>query len=273
MQVSNVTDVGALLPGGKTINPNLTSDYTFSLREGGSTASIGSGTSVKRKSDTQTRNDNNAFGTVVEVDGVRISNNGSFDMLNGVGTRNIAMENIDYIEVITGIPSVEYGDLNSGIVKIHTRKGATPWNILMSVNPRTQQTSFSKGIELDNEKGVINFSAEWTKATQKLTSPHTSYIRRGFSAGYSNTFQRTLKFDIGITGSIGGMNSQDDPDAYTGEYKKVRDNVFRANTSLVWLLNKSWITNLKLDASVNFNDNYSHEHNIIPMHPSNRKYE
>lgn len=61
-------------------------------------------------------------------------------------------------------------------------------------------------------------------------------------------------------GNIGGMNTKDDPDAYSGEYTKVRDNVFRANTSLAWLLNKSWITNLKFDASVYYNDNNSHSH-------------
>ena len=40
----------------------------------------------------------------------------------------------------------------------------------------------------------------------------------------------------------------------------MRDNVLRANTSLTWLLRKSWITNLKLDASVNYNDNRSQDH-------------
>lgn len=29
---------------------------------------------------------------------------------------------------------------------------------------------------------------------------------------------------------------------------------------MAWLLNKSWITNLKLDASVYYNDNKSHAH-------------
>ena len=56
------------------------------------------------------------------------------------------------------------------------------------------------------------------------------------------------------------MNTKDDPDAYSGEYNKVRDNVFRTNTSLAWLLNKSWITNLKFDASIYYNDNNSHAH-------------
>ena len=51
------------------------------------------------------------------------------------------------LEVITGVPSAEYGDLNSGMVKIHTRKGKTPWNILLSINPRTEQVSFAKGLD------------------------------------------------------------------------------------------------------------------------------
>lgn len=242
LQVSNVSDISALLPGGKTKVPDLTTNNIFSLRDGGSTAG------------------NAAFGTAVEVDGVRIGNNGSFGNMNGVDTRNITVADIESVEVITGVPSAEYGDLNSGMVKIHTRKGKTPWNILLSINPRTEQASFAKGLDLGNNKGVININGEWTKATQKLVSPYSSYTRRGFSAGYSNTFRNVLRFDIGVTGNIGGMNTKDDPDAYSGEYNKVRDNVFRTNTSLAWLLNKSWITNLKFDASIYYNDNNSHAH-------------
>ena len=60
LQISNMTDVTALLPGGKTVNPDLTSEKSFSIREGGSS------------------NGNAAFGTAVEVDGVRLGNNASF---------------------------------------------------------------------------------------------------------------------------------------------------------------------------------------------------
>ena len=185
LQVSNVSDISALLPGGKTKVPDLTANNIFSLRDGGSTAG------------------NAAFGTAVEVDGVRIGNNGSFGNMSGVDTRNITVADIESVEVITGVPSAEYGDLNSGMVKIHTRKGKTPWNILLSINPRTEQVSFAKGLDLGNNKGVININGEWTKATQKLVSPYSSYTRRGFSAGYSNTFRNVLRFDIGVTGNIG----------------------------------------------------------------------
>ena len=242
LQLSNMTDVAALLPGGKTINPDLTSENQFSLREGGSNAG------------------NSAFGTAVEVDGVRLGNNASFGDMGGVDTRSVAVENIESIEVITGVPSAEYGDLSSGMVKINTRKGRTPVNLTFSVNPRTYQTSVSKGIDLQEDNGVLNLSAEWARAVKKLISPYESYTRSGLTLSYSNTFAKVLRFEAGFTGNIGGMDSKDDPDAFTGEYEKERDNVFRGNTSLTWLLNKSWVTNLKLDASVNFNDNLYHYH-------------
>ena len=242
LQVSNVSDISALLPGGKTKVPDLTTNNVFSLRDGGST--VGNAT----------------FGTAVAVDGIRMGNNAFFGNMSGIDTRSIAVTNIESVEVITGVPSAEYGDLNSGMINIRTKKGKTPWEILLAINPRTEQFSFSKGLALGNDKGTVNISGEWTKATRKLSSPYTSYTRRGFSANYNTTFRNIFRFNIGFTGNIGGMNTKDDPDAYTGEYTKVRDNVFRANTSLSWLLNKSWITNLKFDASLHYNDNKSHAH-------------
>ncbi len=242
MQMSNVTDVSALLPGGKTVNPDLTVNNPLSLRDGG----IAYG--------------NAAFGTAVEVNGVRIGNNASFGEPGGISTRNIATENIESVEVMTGVPSAEYGDLNSGMVRINTKKGKTPVSVTFSVNPRTYQTSASKGFDLGKDKGYLNVSAEWARATSKLASPYTSYTRNGFSIMYSNTFAKVLKFEAGATGNIGGMNTKDDPDAYMGTYSKVKDNVLRAHTSMTWLINRSWITNLKMDASVNYNDNLSTEH-------------
>ena len=242
LQISNMTDVASLLPGGKTVNPDLTSENAFSLREGGA------------------KGGNAAFGTAVEVDGVRLGNNASFGEMGGTDTRNVAVENIESIEVITGVPSAEYGDLNSGMVKINTRKGRTPVNVTFSVNPRTYQASASKGIDLQGNNGTLNISAEWARAVKKLISPYESYDRTGFSASYSNSFANSLRLEAGFAGNIGGMDTKDDPDAFTGEYRKERDNVFRGNTSLTWMLNRPWITSLKAEASVNFNDNLSRYH-------------
>ena len=242
LQMSNMSDIAALLPGGKTVNPDLTANNILSLRDGGQ--SIG----------------NAAFGTAVEIDGVRFGNNASLNEPSGVGTRSVAVENIESIEVVTGVPSAEYGDLSSGLIKINTKKGRTPVNITLSVNPRTWQISASKGIDLKRENGVLNVSCEWARAVKKLTSPYESYTRGNLGLTYSNTFRKVLRLEAGINGNIGGMNSKDDPDAYKGEYQKSRENVLMANAKLTWLLNKPWITNLQADASVNFVDNLSLYH-------------
>lgn len=238
LQMVNASDIASLLPGGKTVNPDLTAaDTPFSLRGGGSDAG------------------NASFGTAVEVDGVRLSTNASLDAMSGVSTRNIASTNIEEVEVITGVPSAEYGDLTSGMVRISTRKGKTPYTVVLSTNPRTKQISASKGFDLGASHGVLNSNVEYTRATKNPTSPYTSYSRTGVSLNYQNTFAEVLRFNFGATANIGGMNTDEDPDAMAGQWEKARDNALRANTSLKWQLNRTWITNVDFEASVSYADN------------------
>lgn len=240
LQMNSMGGIAALLPGGKTLNPDLTTDNTFSLRSGGSTAG------------------NAAFSTGVEINGVRMGDNASFGGLAGIGTRSLSVENIESVEVITGVPSAEYGDLGSGLVKVNTKKGRSPLNIVLSANPRTYEVSVSKGFELG--KGVVNIGAEWARATRKLTSPYTSYTRRGFTLDYTRTFGRQLRLEAGMSGNIGGMNSSSDPDAFSNEFTKERDNLLTPHFKLVWLLNRSWVTNVSLEGSVYYHDKRSHFH-------------
>lgn len=242
LQMSGMSDMTSLLPGGKTINPDLTQDNTISLRDGGTSAG------------------NAAFGTAVEVDGVRIENNASVKELSGASTRSVAVENIESIEVITGVPSAEYGDLNSGMVKVHTKRGRSPLNISFSANPRTLQASLSKGIDFSRHSGVLNISGEWVRATTKLVSPYTAYNRYNAGATYSDTYKNVFHYEVGVSANIGGMDAKDDPDANNGNTSKARDNAFRAHANLNWMLNRSWITNLKFDASLAFVDNLERSH-------------
>ncbi len=242
LQMSSMGGISALLPGGKTINPDLTTDNAFSLRSGGSAAG------------------NAAFGTAVEINGVRMGDNADFGGLAGVGTRSLSVENIESVEVITGVPSAEYGDLGSGMVKVSTRKGRTPLNIVLSANPRTYEVSVSKGIGLGPRKGVLNLGAEWARATRKLTSPYTSYTRRGFTLDYTRTWAGALRLEAGLNGNIGGMDSSSDPDSFSNEYTRERDNLLTPHFKLTWLLNREWVTNLTVEGSVYYHDKCSRYH-------------
>ena len=180
-------------------------------------------------------------------------------------TNNIASSNVESVEVITGVPSVEYGDMNSGVVKINTRKGATPYIVTASSNPRTKQVSASKGFNLGANrsgaaKGVINATIEYTKAISDKMSPYTAYDRKQLSLVYSNTFNRgafsetPLQFSAGVTGNLGGKDSKADPDKFMDTFEKGRDNAVRSNISLNWLLSKTWITNVEFNASIVYAD-------------------
>ncbi len=247
VQLMNVSDISSLLPGGVTQNNNLTADRQFNIRAGSSAES-----------------GNASFGTAVEVDGVRLSNNASYydanKAIKGVSTNSIASSNVESVEVITGVPSVEYGDMGSGVVKINTRKGRTPWMVTLSTSPKTKQASFSKGFGLGSTAkgrslGVINASAEYTRSVSDQMSPYTSYDRKQLSLTYSNTLYggafraHPLRLSASVTGNLGGLDDKADPDKLTGTFIQSRDNALRASLTADWLLSLPWITNLELNAS------------------------
>lgn len=246
-QILNISDINALLPGGKTTNPSLVDDSRIALR---------SGTSEKG---------NASFGTAVEVDGVRMSNNAETGETLAASTRTISTSNIESIEIITGIPSVEYGDLSNGVVKVNTRKGKSPFIIEGKINQHTRQIALNKGFDLGEQKGVLNASFEHARSFSNAVSPHTAYQRNILSLNYMNIFMKDhmpLTLNIGLSGNIGGYNSETDPDEELDDYAKVRDNTLRGHVDLQWLLNKSWITNLSLKGSFTYTDrkseNYTH---------------
>ena len=273
VQLMNVSDISSLLPGGVTQNNNLTADRQFNIRAGSSSES-----------------GNASFTTAVEVDGVRLSNNASYSDVKGVSTNSIASSNVESVEVITGVPSVEYGDMSSGVVKINTKKGKTPWMITLSTSPKTKQASFSKGFGLGqtargNARGVINASAEYTRSVSDQMSPYTSYDRKQLSLTYSNTFSgrafqaHPLRLSASVTGNLGGLDDEADPDKLTGTFIQSRDNSVRANLTADWLLSLPWITNLELNASgslgdkqVRENKNYQQSVTDIALHARQAGY-
>ena len=260
VQLMNVSDISSLLPGGATVDPSLTSEKQFNIRAGSGEKGSAS------------------FGTAVEVDGVRLSNNASFvaasdfdnKPVKGVSTNNIASSNIESVEVITGVPSVEYGDMGSGVVKVNLKKGKTPFMVTLSTSPSTKQASVSKGFDLGSTRrgralGVVHASAEYAQSISKQMSPYTAYRRQQLSVSYTNTLSRgifytmPLRVTVGVTGNLGGMNSQADPDAVQGTWSMGKDNAIQGHFDLNWLLSKPWITSVELSGSASYSDRSSQE--------------
>ena len=241
-QLLNLGDIATLLPGGKSTNPSLMSDQRLALR-----------------SSTQEKG-NASFGTAIEVDGMRLDNNAAAGETTGASTRTVSTSNIESVEIVTGIPSVEYGDLSNGVVKVNTRKGKSPFIVEGSINQHTRQIALNKGFDLGRQLGVLNASLEYARSFSDAASPYTAYQRNILSLHYMNIFLREttpLTLNIGVTGNVGGYNSENDPDEELDDYAKTRDNALRANFELHWLLNKQWLTNLSLRGSLSYSDRRS----------------
>ena len=240
LQVINPTDIMSLLPGGKTVNPNLMTQSVFNIRGG---------------------DGNGSFGTAVEVDGIRLSPNSNLSgTTSGVDTRNLSASNFESIEVITGVPSVEFGDMTSGLVVIRTKKGRSPFNVSTSLNPTTKQISLSKGFDLKKDRGILNFNTEYAHAFQNPVSPYTTYFRNGYGLNYSNTFNREgrpVQINVNMGGTIGRQDAKVDPDAYKDTWALTQDNAVRFGASANWLINSAYITNLDFSISGSYKDDLS----------------
>ena len=70
----------------------------------------------------------------------------------GVSTRGVSASNIESVEVVPGIASVEYGDLTNGVVKVKTRRGSSPFILEGSINQHTRQIRPSQRIRLRQER-------------------------------------------------------------------------------------------------------------------------
>jgi len=101
------------------------------------------------------------FGTKVMIDDIPISNNANLQ--TGTGTaygqtstyagtgidlRTIPADNIQNVEVVTGVPSVEYGDMTTGLVRVRTKIGAQQHRIKVKSNPDTKEGNLSGGWEV-----------------------------------------------------------------------------------------------------------------------------
>lgn len=238
-QLLNISDIAVLLPGGKTVNPTLMNDSRLALRSG--SQEMG----------------NASFGTAIELDGLRLDNNGAMGETMAASTRTVSTADVESVEIVTGIPSVEYGDLSNGMVRVNSRRGVSPFVVEGTINQHTRQVAVSKGLSLGSNGGVVNFSLEHARSFSDAASPHTAYQRNILSLRYTGTLllnNTPLMLTAGLTGNIGGYNSEADPDEELDDYRKARDNALRANASAEWQAGKPWLTCLLLSAQLSLSN-------------------
>jgi hypothetical protein len=273
LQTSSLSDVLQLLPGGQVTNTNLSTAKTFTIRnilyptKNSENATIGK--------------EMNSLGTAIFIDGAPVSNNSNLQTLSptisgsagvvgggsspesGLDIRSISTDNIESIEVIRGIPSVEYGDLTSGAVIVRSKAGKEPFTIRFKTDPYIYQTSVSKGFSLGEKKGNLNLSADYVYSTGERTESYSYYQRATAKALYSNVFgnlSSNTSFDLSLGKDTRELNPNDQRSQLeTGS----KDIGLRFNTNGTWTINKGWLNNLVYTISGTYRDKHSYRQELL----------
>lgn len=161
LQPSSFSDLMALLPGGVTKDPEMGTVNSIALREA---------SGITPADDYAT----SALGTAFVVDGVRINTDADMQTTpdsgrgnriatgKGVDMRSISTDDIESVEIVRGIPSVEYGELTSGLVNIKRKSGASRFEARFKADTQSQLLYAGKGFDVfGNNRWIINTGLDY----------------------------------------------------------------------------------------------------------------
>ncbi len=266
LQPTSFADLLELLPGGVSKTPSMGQANVISLRETGTLGATGSAV---------TNSDYNisSLGTLFMVDGAPINGDANMqsvpsaqsgsteavrDMTNrGVDMRTISTDNIESVEVVRGIPSVEYGNLTSGLVKITRISSATPLTARFKADEYSKLFSVGKGVKLGTSN-VLNLDLSYLDSKTDPRNTRENYKRITASTRFTHNqlgTSVTARYNVGLdyTGSID--NSKTDPDIsltkiddYESKYNRLN-----LNTDASWTFKKlSWLSRVSVTASASY---------------------
>lgn len=279
-QALSVGDVLKYLPGQSMVRPNasLQGANVLTMRN------------VTPPNSEQTMN--NAFGISVQIDGNSVDNNANMQAMNpgrmgfnsannistpntlgdlsfkngslsnnyggdvannGVDLRGLQAENIESIEVISGVASARYGDYNTGVVIINRQAGITPLRVNMRTNEGTQNIGLNKGFSVSPSLGVLNVSFDYLNSNDDPRNKLKSYGRVGggfiwtYHRKKSNHFKNTLSVDYNTTLD----KTRRDPDDGNDRMSKFNNWNLRVSNRSELIIKKPWLYNISFQISYN----------------------
>ena len=229
LQPTSFADLLELLPGNISKDPDMTKSNTISLRE---TGNLGATGALSANDDYNI----SSLGTLFMVDGAPVNGDANLQSIGtmsddvadtrsvtnkGVDMRSISTDNIESVEIVRGIPSAEYGNLTSGLVKIKRIARSTPFTARFKADEYSKLFSAGKGFQLGSSNHVLNIDAGFLDSKDDPRNTLESYRRLNGSARMMMRWQPgdadiSWNFGFDYTGSFD--NAKSDPDI---SYRKV----------------------------------------------------
>ncbi|MFV0537244.1 MAG: carboxypeptidase-like regulatory domain-containing protein, partial [Dysgonomonas sp.] len=271
IQATSLADVLNLLPGAVPGNQSLGSAQTANLRTY-MDALVNGKDAIKNVMAM------NSMGTSIIVDNAPISNNANMQVLNtstnnnltynttagdGLDIRQISADNIESVDVIKGIASVQYGDVSSGAIIIRSKAGKSPLQVRFKMNPNIVQTSASGGYKLGEKTGSLNLTLDYAHSLNDQRYANKSYDRYNAKFLYSNVFFKKLRTNTSLDIIYTKDNFKQDLDDEVYQTMESSDSKgIRLNTNGVLLLNKDWLKSISYTLSGDYTQRKSYRQTI-----------
>ncbi|WP_410221560.1 TonB-dependent receptor plug domain-containing protein [Pedobacter sp.] len=238
---------------------------------------------------------NNAMGIAIIIDGLAQNNNANMqaknvgtyglgnstitDRTNNVGydvtfggldLREIPADNIESIEVISGVAPAQYGDLTDGAIIINRQAGKTPFMFNTRINNGSTNFSLTKGFKLPEKYGFLNTNINYLVSNDDPRDNMKKYNRVSGGIMHTIYFNHHIKNTISLDYSEKLDDAKRDPDDGTEKMAYSKNRRFAISNRLSWQLNSKVIKSISLNAGLDmgFQDSYSQWYlngNVKPM--------
>ncbi|MBW8682857.1 carboxypeptidase-like regulatory domain-containing protein [Chitinophaga rhizophila] len=237
---------------------------------------------------------NNAFGVAIVMDGNTLSNNmnmqtfnpghrgiaGSFLSspntygLRGTGTsaytgdytfggtdlRQITPDNIERIEVVSGVASAKYGDLTDGAIIIERQAGISKGYFRTQLRDNATSTSFSKGFRLSEKAGVMNAGFSYVNSYADSRDKLKAYRRINGNVIWTNYFGKEHRLKITTIADYGRNldGIKRDPDDPTSTIVRFDSWNFSISNKAAYRVNSRFVKNVSLNVRYSEGHQYSY---------------
>lgn len=249
LQPTSFSDLLELLPGGKSTDPDMGSANLIKIREAGSTgeaiSSLGVGFVV----------DGMAVNTDANLQYLRGTSRSDKETVSkGVDMRMISTDNIESVEIIRGIPSVEYGNLTGGLVNIKRKSGAAPLNARFKADQVGKLFSAGKGWAVTGSN-VLNIDLSYLDSKVDPRDSRENYKRLTASARWSSNYKANIghvdwRINADYTGSFDNVKQDKDVTIKEDSYKSSYDVMTLGGEWVLKRAEHSFLRQLRAGASV-----------------------
>ena len=188
-----------------------------------------------------------------------------FQANNGIDMRSIPVENVESIEVISGVASAKYGDYTTGVVDIQRQAGVTPMRVNIRTNEATYNFGINKGFSLSRGWGAINIGLDHLTGKDDPSNSLKSFRRTNFSLLWS--YQHKGKARFKNTLSIDGTTTLDktdlDPELSTEMMARMENKRISISNRSSWTYQRNWFYDFQVQGSYSIGKQESYDQRYL----------